>query len=125
MLDATLERRLGAFHLEASFRVPPASTLVIVGESGSGKTTVLRLLAGLLKPDRGRITLEDDVWFDDAWHIDRPAWRRLVGWVPQDYALVPHLTVAENVFAGRHPRGRVGSVDWSQMRSKISLPSSS
>jgi len=100
MLTARLERRLGAFHLRADFEVADRGTLVLVGESGSGKTTVLRLLAGLLRPDSGRVALAGRVWFDAASGVDLPSSRREVGWVPQDYALFPHLTVAENVAFG-------------------------
>src|SRR5262245_28559156 len=105
MLAATLERRLGTFHLEVALEVPLASTLVLVGESGSGKTTVLRLLAGLLQPDAGRIALDGSIWFDAASRIDLPASDREAGWVPQDYALFPHLSVAENVAFGLRASG--------------------
>jgi len=105
MLTATLERRLGAFRLDVAFEVPMASTLVLVGESGSGKTTVLRLLAGLLEPDRGRVALDGSIWFDAASRIDVPTSERDVGWVPQDYALFPHLSVAENVAFGLRASG--------------------
>ena len=100
MLAATLDRRLGSFRLKVTVQVPAASTLVLVGENGSGKTTILRLLAGLLEPDAGRIDLDGATWFDAASGIDLPASAREVGWVPQDYALFPHLSVAENVAFG-------------------------
>ena len=76
-----------------------------MGASGSGKTSLLRLVAGLARPDAGRIALGDEVWFDAARGIRlRPEDRR-VGYVPQDYALFPHLSVAGNVrFAARRPR---------------------
>jgi molybdate transport system ATP-binding protein len=105
MLAATLDRRLGSFRLEVTLQVPAASTLVLVGESGSGKTTTLRLLAGLLEPDAGRIALEGAIWYDTSSGIDLPAPDRAVGWVPQDYALFPHLSVAENVAFGLRADG--------------------
>ncbi len=76
-----------------------------MGVSGSGKTSLLRLVAGLARPDAGRISLGDEVWFDATRGIRvRPEDRR-VGYVPQDYALFPHLNVAGNVrFAARRPR---------------------
>src|SRR5262245_66377748 len=101
MLAASLARRLGGFHLMAELTVEVGQTLVLVGESGSGKTTVLRLLSGLLRPDAGRVSLGDDVWFDAATGTDLPTWRRPVGWVPQDYALFPHLSVRDNVAFGQ------------------------
>src|SRR5262245_28417954 len=100
MLVANLDKRLGGFHLTAALDVEAGQTLVLVGESGSGKSTVLRLLAGLLRPDAGRVSLDGTVWFDSAIGVELPAWRRSVGWVPQDYALFPHLTVRENVAFG-------------------------
>lgn len=100
MLRADLARRRDAFSLEVSLEAAAGSTLVLVGESGAGKSTVLRLLAGIERPDGGRIALGDEVWFDAGAGVHRPAWRRPVGFVPQDYALFPHLTVGENVAFG-------------------------
>lgn len=100
MLLADLDKRLGVFHLDASLSAEPGRTLVLVGESGSGKSTVLNLLAGLTDPDRGRIALGNDVWFDGERHLRTPAHMRPVGFVFQDYALFPHLSVFENVAFG-------------------------
>ena len=75
----------------------------LVGPSGAGKTTVLRLIAGLVRPDRGRVSLGNAVWFDGETRLDLPPERRSVGFVFQHYALFPHLSVAENVaFGGRN-----------------------
>ncbi|MGH3093071.1 MAG: ATP-binding cassette domain-containing protein, partial [Gaiellaceae bacterium] len=77
-------------------------TVALVGPSGAGKTTILRALAGLQRPERGRIELGAETWLDVAGGIDRAPEERRVGFVFQDYALFPHLTVAENVaFGGR------------------------
>ncbi len=73
---------------------------MLVGESGSGKSTVLRLLAGLTRPGTGRIEVGGEVWFDSATGIWVFAPERPVGYVAQDYALFPHLSVAENVGFG-------------------------
>jgi len=105
VLEARLKARVGAFDLDLAFEIPDGETLVLVGESGSGKSTVLRLLAGLRRPDLGRIALSNQVWFDSATGIDLPPQARQVGWVPQDYALLPHLDVAENVAFGLKARG--------------------
>ena len=104
LLDIDVAYAVRAVELRLALSVG-AETVAVVGASGSGKTTLLRLIAGLAHPDTGRITLGDEVWFDGAARIDvRPEDRR-VGYVPQDYALFPHLTVAGNVrFAGRRPR---------------------
>lgn len=75
---------------------------VLFGASGSGKTTVLRCLAGLEKPDSGSIRMGADVWFDSQRRIILPPRKRHIGFVPQDYALFPHLTVQANISYGLH-----------------------
>jgi ABC-type sulfate/molybdate transport systems ATPase subunit len=77
-----------------------AETVALVGPSGAGKTTVLRAIAGLRRPDRGRIALGERAWFDAAAKIDLPPERRSVGLVFQEYALFPHMTVRANVAFG-------------------------
>jgi len=77
-----------------------AETVALVGPSGAGKSTVLRAIAGLRAPDRGRIALGGDVWFDAGRRVDRPPEARSVGLVFQEYALFPHMTVRRNVAFG-------------------------
>lgn len=102
-LNVALERR---FHrgptIAVSFELDlsVARTLVLFGPSGSGKTTVLRCLVGLERPDVGRITAADEVWFDAAGRIDRPPQRRDVGYLPQGFGLFPHLDVRANIAYG-------------------------
>lgn len=86
----------------ASFDLDLASdrTLVLFGPSGSGKTTILRCLAGLTRPDRGRIVAGDDVWFDQERGIEVSAQRRSIGYLPQGFALFPHLDVRANIGYG-------------------------
>ena len=74
--------------------------MALVGPSGAGKTTVLRAVAGLRSPDRGRIALGDHAWFDSQTGIDLPPEARSVGLVFQEYALFPHMTVRANVAFG-------------------------
>jgi molybdate transport system ATP-binding protein len=105
MLSAGLVKRLGGLSLAAAFEVEAGNTLALVGESGAGKTTVLRLLAGLAEPDDGYITLDDRRLFDRDAGISLPAWQRDVGYLSQDYALFPHLTVFENVAFGLRAQG--------------------
>jgi len=101
-IDVTLARR--AFDLSAALSVG-AETVALVGASGAGKTSLLRTVAGLERPRAGRIALGGEVWFDAADRIDWKPERRRVGYVPQDYALFPHLSVSGNVrFAGRRDR---------------------
>ena len=82
---------LRSFTLRLSLDI--ASTIALVGPSGAGKTTVLRAIAGLVKPSSGRITSDGETWYDDARNISLAPDRRRVGLVFQDYALFPHLTV--------------------------------
>lgn len=90
-----------------------ARVTALLGRSGSGKTTLLRCLAGLEHPQRGHIRLGGDAWFDAAARVSRPPERRDIGVLLQDYALFPHLTVAQNVgfaagpFVSRAARVRV------------------
>lgn len=110
-LDITKTLRGGGrcFSLAARLRAAGRST-VLFGPSGSGKTVTLRAVAGLMTPDSGRIELDGELLFDSGRRIDRPARERGVGYVFQDYALFPHLTVAENVGFGLG-RGCFGRLD--------------
>ncbi len=77
-----------------------ADITVLYGPSGAGKTLTMQVIAGLIKPDAGRIAINDETLFDDAKSIDIPAQKRRVGLVFQDFALFPHLTVLQNVAFG-------------------------
>ncbi|MFN3650641.1 MAG: ABC transporter ATP-binding protein [Armatimonadota bacterium] len=92
------------FELEVELTVEPGETVVLVGPSGSGKTTTLRAIAGLVRPDRGRITIAGRAVLDTERRIDLPPWERRVGYVFQDYALFPHLTVEQNLRYGLRSR---------------------
>jgi molybdate transport system ATP-binding protein len=105
VLELDVLSRRGGFQLQAGLTATPGSTTVIVGESGAGKTTLLRLAAGLDQPERGRIVLDGKVYADPDAGIAVPAWRRDVGYVAQDYALFPHLTVEQNVAFGLRAGG--------------------
>jgi molybdate transport system ATP-binding protein len=105
VLQASLKHRLGEFALSAELTAEHQSTLVLVGESGSGKSTVLRLLAGLVRPDEGTIAVDGEPWCNTTAGIWRAAPGRAVGHVAQDYALFPHLTVTENIAFGLRASG--------------------
>ena len=96
-LDVTVPLR--SFRLELALEVGP-ETLALAGPSGAGKTTVLRAVAGLTRPASGRIVVGPHVWYDGSRRIDVPPERRSVGYVFQDYALFPHLSVEQNVAFG-------------------------
>ena len=103
-LEFRLDHALRTHALEVALEVG-RETLALVGPSGAGKTSVLRAVAGLLRPDRGHIALGGEAWLDTACRIDLPPERRSVGLVFQEYALFPHLSVRANVAFGG--RGRV------------------
>jgi molybdate transport system ATP-binding protein len=101
-LAVCLQKRLSRdFALDIEFAITRGIT-ILFGASGSGKTTLLRSIAGLLRPDSGSISLGDQTFFDSARGIDLPVSERRVGFVFQNLALFPHLTVAQNVKYGLH-----------------------
>jgi molybdate transport system ATP-binding protein len=103
LLAARFRKRFAAqaqeFVLEVEFQAAPGFT-ILFGPSGAGKTTLLDCVAGLATPDSGRITLRDRVLFDAAQHVNLPVAKRRVGYVFQNLALFPHLTVEQNVQYG-------------------------
>jgi molybdate transport system ATP-binding protein len=100
-LRVDIARALGSLRVELTLEVG-RETLALAGHSGAGKSTVLRAIAGLERPDRGRIEAGAELWFDSAAGVFVPPERRSVGVVFQHYALFPHLTVRGNVgFGGK------------------------
>ena len=98
-LDVQIRHALPGFTLDVSFTVR-RGIAAVVGPSGAGKTMTLRAVAGLVRPDAGRIACSGRVLYDHAAGVDVPARERRVGYVFQQYALFPHLTVEENVAYG-------------------------
>jgi molybdate transport system ATP-binding protein len=98
-LDLHVAHPLRTFALDLELSVD-ARTLALVGPSGAGKTSVLRAIAGLLRPKDGRVALDGEVWLDTERGIDVPPESRRVGLVFQEYALFPHLSVRANVGFG-------------------------
>lgn len=98
-LTTRLESRLGSFSLNANFSLWAPWT-VLFGPSGAGKTSVLRLLAGLLRPDRGSVSFRDRTLVDTAQGVFVPPGLRSIGFVTQQPALFQHMDVAENVAFG-------------------------
>ena len=98
-LEINIEKKLDGFTLRAAFTAGNTST-ALLGASGCGKSMTLRCIAGIVKPDRGRIVLDGRVLFDSDRHIDLPPQQRGVGLLFQNYALFPNMTVEQNVLCG-------------------------
>jgi molybdate transport system ATP-binding protein len=105
VLAVDVDKELGALKLTAQFRAAGGAT-ALFGPSGAGKTSIVNMIAGLLSPDRGHITLDDTVLFDAAKRIDVPPHRRRIGYVFQEGRLFPHLSVRQNLDYGRRMSGR-------------------
>ena len=111
MIDLDFRLEQGTFVLDVHERLAKdAKVTVLFGPSGAGKTTVLDAIAGLRRPMRGSIAINDRVLFDSSTRINLPPHQRHVGYVPQDIALFPHLDVRRNVLYGRR-RGQKLSLD--------------
>ncbi len=100
VLAVDVAKKLGALDLAVRFTAAGGVTAVF-GPSGSGKTSLVNMIAGLIEPDRGSITLADEVLFDSAKNINEPPYRRRIGYVFQEGRLFPHLSVRQNLDYGR------------------------
>ena len=107
LLEVRVVKRLPGFTLDAEWHAGD-EVVALFGPSGAGKTLTLQCLAGLMRPDEGRIEVNGTVFFDSASGIDLPTQKRRLGYVFQGHALFPHLSVADNVAYGLHgwPRER-------------------
>lgn len=102
-LDAHVVVRRGALEVDVDLTVAEGEVLAVLGPNGAGKSTLLRVLAGLLPPDGGAVTVGGEAWDGEGVHL--PPHRRSVGMVFQDHLLFPHLSVADNVAFGPRARG--------------------
>ncbi len=96
IVEIDIRTRLRPFMLAASFEVRD-ELLALVGPTGSGKSVILRSVAGIYTPDDGVISYDGDVLFNAVLRINRPPTERAIGYVPQNFALFPHLSVADNI----------------------------
>src|SRR6201999_4071270 len=100
MLRLDVQKLLGEFSLEASFQSEGRVT-GLFGASGAGKSSLVNMIAGLLRPDRGTISLDGEILDDTSKGVHVPTWRRRIGYVFQDARLFPHLDVRQNLDYGR------------------------
>lgn len=105
MLQVDVEKRLGDFSLAAAFETNRGVT-ALFGTSGSGKTSLVNMIAGLLKPDRGIVALDGQPLFDSTKKINVPPHRRGIGYVFQEGRLFPHMNVRANLDYGRRMSGK-------------------
>ncbi len=96
-LTARIEKRYGDFLLDVDISAESGESLALLGSSGCGKSVTLKCIAGIDRPDRGRVVLDGQVLFDSEAGIDLPPQRRRVGVLFQQYALFPNMTVAQNI----------------------------
>ena len=119
-LSVNIRKKLGSFQLEVQFDAEQGIPLALLGASGCGKSVTLRCIAGILKPDEGRITLDGVVLYDSAAGIDLPPQQRRVGYLFQQYALFPNMTVRQNI-AVAVPNRRERSVQTEELLYRFQL----
>jgi molybdate transport system ATP-binding protein len=106
-LEIGIRHKQGSFSLSVFFRGAESGVTALYGPSGAGKTSVVNMVAGLMRPDAGRIAINGQCLFDSAQGIDLPPEKRRIGYVFQDGRLLPHLSVRSNLVYGMR-RTRVG-----------------
>ncbi len=121
-LSVELKKDFGAFRLEAAFT---AGNCVhgLLGASGCGKSMTLKCIAGVIRPDEGRIVLDGEVLFDSAAHINLPPQKRGLGLLFQNFALFPNMTVEQNIMAALHKTGdkKAARIKCGDMLRRLSL----
>lgn len=101
-MEINVTRKQGDFLVDAVFEGPESGVTALFGPSGAGKTSLINMVAGLMRPDAGRIQINSLCLFDSARRIDLPPERRRIGYVFQDGRLLPHLSVRANLTYGMH-----------------------
>lgn len=104
-LSVDIRKKLDDFQLDVRFEAEE-ETLALLGASGCGKSVTLRCIAGILTPDEGKIVLDGVTLFDSAAKIDLPPQKRQIGYLFQQYALFPNMTVRQNIAAGVRDKSR-------------------
>jgi molybdate transport system ATP-binding protein len=121
-LEAGFSFRREGLALEAAFALAGRGVTTLSGRSGAGKSTLLRCIAGLERPQAGRIAWGGEVWFDASRGVDLPAHRRGIGYVMQDPHLFPHLSVRGNLgFGASRAAGRDGPADTERLAEELGV----
>jgi molybdate transport system ATP-binding protein len=102
VLDVEVRKKLGTFMVDASFGRSECGVTALFGPSGAGKTSIVNMIAGLTRPDKGHIRINGSLVFDSAGGIDLPPEKRRIGYVFQDGRLLPHLSVRGNLTYGMY-----------------------
>lgn len=104
MFDAAIHKKLRDFSLDLAIHAGPGEVVVLRGENGAGKSSALNIISGLLSPDTGSIRLDGSVLFDSGTGVDVPVENRRIGYVFQNSAVFPHLSVRDNIAFGLRAR---------------------
>ncbi len=112
MIEVDIDKRLGGFALSARFAAPDSGITALFGRSGAGKTSIVNALAGLMRPDRGRIVVGGEVLFDSQSGIDLPPERRHIGYIFQEGRLFPHYSVRGNLLYGAKRGAALGDLSF-------------
>ena len=120
MLSVDITKNLPDFSLSIRFSIE-RDILVLFGPSGCGKTTTLRSIAGLLQPDGGRIVNDGEVFFDAAGKIFIPPRQRRIGYMFQDFALFPHMSVYRNIWYGVRDHDREARQMYEKLTSLLKI----
>jgi molybdate transport system ATP-binding protein len=113
MIEVELQKSLhgagGDFVLEINLEIPTQTLIAVMGPSGSGKTSLLKMIAGLMLPDKGKIVINESVWFDANQNVTYKPQQRSTGYVFQEYALFPNMSLRENLLfaAGKHSEMKI------------------
>lgn len=116
MLNICLKKTWNTFRLDVTFQIPHGKVTALFGPSGAGKSSILRLISGLEKADGGMIHRGEEVWYDESMAMNLLPQQRSVGFVFQDFALFPHLTVERNVAYGIKEKKR-----WKEAKDLLAL----
>ncbi|MGI6724376.1 MAG: ABC transporter ATP-binding protein [Arcobacteraceae bacterium] len=115
MFEISLKHKLhgadGDIFLNINTSLNRGDLTVLFGQSGAGKSTILKMIAGLIEPNDGKIIIDEEVWFDKKNNISLAAQKRKVGFVFQDYALFPNMSVRQNLLYALEDKSKANEVD--------------